>query len=189
MMWYYPDCPAGITSVLFSYPPQFGGSTGTGAGAACVLEFTDSAGTNTSPLDVIGSVNVASGATSPQSIPTSAAAAAHDLAVSLGFSLEATASKDSLVTASGSGFTLAANFGNGVKQAVRITADYQPDTASGIVTDSMTFVPSGATSFVGLIATFKIASAAAPAGPPPAVLSTRSPAAAAAALSSGGSFT
>lgn len=93
----------------------------------------------------------------------------------MGYCFESSSSKNTLVSAAG--FTQAGNYGNGVKQNQCVTFDYLLDTgaSSGTVTDSMTFVPAGTVTFAGAIATFKVASAGAPAGLLPQQLRGRSP--------------
>jgi hypothetical protein len=156
IIFYYPNCPAGITSVAVTWASAGGGTT---TWVAQVLEFHDSAGTNTSPLDVTGVIT--NDPTTPTPIATSGTtAAANELAVAVGVGFYSSATKDTI--SAGTGFTQAGQLNNGTKAQDHIGFDYQLDTGSsaGItVTDSMTYT-GPFTIFSGVIATFKVFTAA-----------------------------
>lgn len=168
-MWHYPDCPASITSVIIGL-----GGAGFNFVAGQILEFHDSAGTSTTPADAAGAKVTAASATSPQAVATSGAAAAHNLAVCVANGYSVSSIKDTMTP--GAGFTQAGNYGNAVKQSLHVGIDYMADTgaSAGTVTDSVTFTAT-ASSFAGLIATFKTATAGPPPGPPPRVVESQAP--------------
>ncbi len=149
-IWYYPNNPGGITSVAVTT-----GNAGTSISAQ-IMEFSDSAGSNTSPLDKTGSNQVTSGTTVAVST-SSTIAAAHELAVAVFACHYTSATKVTL--AAGTGFTEAGNYGNAIKQTDHAAFDYELDTgaSSGItVTDTEADGGVTVTDFAGAIATFKI---------------------------------
>lgn len=164
-IWYYPNCPAGITSVLVT-------SSGTvQALSGQIQEYHDVNGTNPAPFDVSG----VKFAAPPLAIATSAVTtAADELAVAASFT-NFGSSTNSTITA-GTGFTQAGNYGNGVSQATHSAFDYNPGTgAAGVtVTDTQTITGSPPGS-IGVIATFAHA-AGAPAGLLPQQVKHRAPA-------------
>ena len=144
-VWYYPNCPAGITSVVVTM------AGGLLQAAAQILEYHDSGGTNAAPLDVTGGVHTIIAATS-LAIATSAAAAAGDVAVAS--SAVYTGASTSITVTAGPGFTQTGNYGSGVAQTAQCAFDNQLVTAAAVVTDTMAFT-SGGSDFTGAIATFK----------------------------------
>ncbi len=168
-IYYYPNNPGGITSVAMTWTSIAGGSSTTNAQ---IMEFHDSAGPSASPLDMTGG---SSGATSPNSIPTSSAVtASNELAVAAMAGTYSSATKDSILP--GSGFTQAGQANGAVKALDHEAFDYMLDTGASlaVVTDTMTFT---GPFFIGeaVIATFKVG-VAAPAGILPQQLKKRMPA-------------
>ena len=153
-IWYYPNNPGGITSVVFT-----GTSPNITIGA--ILEFSGL--DTTAPLDKTGSVADNTGTTSPINISTSSAITANDeLAVTI---LNINTSAVKITITPGTGFTQAGQIGNGVKQTQHNAYDYRLDTGASssgtTITDAMAISATGWTTITGIIATFKLPSAAA----------------------------
>lgn len=149
-VWYYPNCPAGITSAAITWG-GFSAPT-----VAQILEFNDSAGANPAPLDLTGSGSASTG-TSMAIAASGTTAAASELAVAVAFWNWSSATKVTL--SAGTGFTSAGSVGNGTKQAVHWNADYQLNIASAGSSVTDTQATGGTTltgTALGAIATFKI---------------------------------
>jgi hypothetical protein len=154
LIWYYPDCPGAVSSVSVS------NMAGGGIGAAYVYleEFHDDAGTNTSPLDVVGSINT--DVATPVPITTSGPAIAPNvLAVSAFSGYYSSATKDTITA--GSGFTQASQANNATKTSGHAVFDYMLNT-NGTVTDLVTFTGPFSNA-AGAIATFAVYVAPGPA--------------------------
>jgi hypothetical protein len=162
-VWYYPNCPAGITSVTVNTSAS---TTIVGQ----VLEFTDPSGSNLVPLDAQGTQFATSPAT-PQAVATSTAAIAGDLVVCASGLVFASATSSTLTP--GAGFTSAGNYGNGATQNGHASFDYLLNSGAGAQTDSVAFTGASPSSFAGCIAAFRIASA----GPGPVLFDSVGPSA------------
>lgn len=147
-IWYYPSCPAGVTSAVFT--------CGTGQVRAAMGEFHSSVSGDTFAVDVSGTAAPGAGTTCTAS--TSGAAAAGDLNVAAFF--EHLPASTAVTWTDPSGFTLlgsitAANF-NPVYSAYKLSAT--GGTVNVTATSSAT---SGANGWTGAVVCFKEAAATA----------------------------